>query len=77
MTRVAAFHSLKECQKKVPRYHTDDACPQALAISRKDLREGSGGYYQCELCATMHQQPAAANHRQPNAQMPSPVVPVS
>jgi len=74
MTRVAAFHSLNECQGKAPRYHTDDACPQALEIPRRDLREGSGGYFQCERCVAMHQQPVAANHPNANAPMPSPVV---
>jgi len=80
MTRAAAFHSLNECQNKAPRYHTDDACPQALKISQRDFREGSGGYFQCERCAAMHQQPVAANHRDPIASLasaPSLVVPAA
>jgi len=70
MSRVAAFHSLNECQKKAPRYHTDDACVRALEIPHQDLREGSGGYFQCERCAAMHQQPIAANDRNPSSPMP-------
>jgi hypothetical protein len=69
MTRVTAFHSLNECRKGAGRYHTDDACPEALTIPHQDLRLGSGGYFQCERCVALHRQPVAAT---PNP--PAPVV---
>jgi hypothetical protein len=69
MTRVLAFHSVNESRSGRPRYHTDDACPQAQQIPRQDLRQESGGYFQCERCIAMHEQPVASSHL-----IPPPVI---
>ena len=74
MTSVLAFHSLNECRSARPRYHTDEACPQAQQIPRQDLRHESGGYFQCERCIAMHEQPVAVRHPNPTPAVPSPVV---
>ena len=63
MSQVALFHAWNEPDKGHPRYHIDDACPIVQQIPRDDLRQGSGGFYLCEQCATLAGRPLSKARR--------------